>query len=496
MTSSNIKCSTGVPGLDDILGGGLRRNRLYLLEGNPGSGKTTTALQLLLEGVRNNEKVLYITLSETKAELEEVARSHGWDIQNLNIVDLSTVESVSKGETTLFHPAEVELNNLSKLLMDKVREIRPSLLVLDSLSEMRMMAQSPLRYRRQILTFKQQFSESNCTVLLLDDKVAVADDNQVQSIVHGIINLTSEPMKYGVLRRFLSVSKMRGIRYREGNHDYIIQTGGLRVFPRLIAAEHQSKFTKQPRHSGNHELDALLGGGFDSGTSNLLIGPAGSGKSTISSMFAHAAAERGEHVLYYAFDENAATLIQRSTEMGISFEPHIKTGRLELQQIDPAEIAPGELAHRILSYVEKKNTKVVILDSLNGYVSAMPDEGYLALHLHELTTYLANKGVMTIMIMAQHGLVGSQMGTPVDISYLADTVVLLRFFEALGAVRKAISVIKKRSGSHETTIRELMMRDNGIALGQPLKEFEGVLSGIPKFKGTADQMMEEHPDKK
>jgi circadian clock protein KaiC len=362
-------------------------------------------------------------------------------------------------------------------------------MVLDSLSEMRMMAQSPLRYRRQILSFKQQFSATNCTVLLLDDKIALADDNQVQSIVHGIISLTSAPMKYGIIRRALTITKLRGIHYREGNHDYLIQTGGLRVFPRLVAAEHLSKFTKISRSSGNAELDKLLGGGFDAGTSNLLVGPAGCGKSTIAAMFAHAAAQRGQHVLYYAFDENAATLMQRAGEMGIAFEPHIQSGRLKIEQIDPAEIAPGELSHRILSSVQANKTSLVVLDSLNGYVTAMPDEDYLTLHLHELTMYLAHQGVMTIMIMAQHGLVASQMGAPVDVSYLADTVVLLRFFEALGAVKKAISIIKKRSGSHETTIRELMMTEKGIVLGQPLKEFEGVLSGIPKFKGSADQML-------
>jgi circadian clock protein KaiC len=489
------KFKTGIAGLDNILGGGLRRNRMYLLEGNPGAGKTTTALQILIDGARRGEKVLYVTLSETKEELDEVATSHGWDLSRLEIIDLSAVEKVSKGDNTLFHPAEVELNNLAKLIVEKVRVARPTLMVLDSLSEMRMMAQSPLRYRRQILGFKQQFALEGCTVLLLDDKVSLGDDNQVQSIVHGVISLTSAPMRYGVIRRALTITKLRGVHYREGNHDYIIETGGLQVFPRLVAAEHLKKFTKIARSSGNAELDTLLGGGFDRGTSNLLVGPAGSGKSTIASMFAHAAAERGEHVLYYAFDENAATLMQRASEMGISFEPYINGGRLRVEQIDPAEISPGELAHRILTSVQANKTTLVVLDSLNGYVSAMPDEDFLTLHLHELTTYLAHQGVMTIMLMAQHGLVASQMSTPVDVSYLADTVVLLRFFEALGAVKKAISVIKKRSGSHETTIRELLMTNKGIVLGRPLTEFEGVLSGIPKFKGTADQILDQSDSK-
>ena len=464
---------------------------MYLVEGNPGAGKTTTALQFLLEGAARGEKVLYVTLSETKEELEEVARSHGWALDKIALIDLSALENTSKAQNTLYNPAEIELNHLAKLLLDHVKQIAPTRLVLDSLSEMRLMAQSALRYRRQILSFKQQFAAANCTVLLLDDKTGNDEDSQVQSIVHGIVTLISTPMKYGVVRRFLTVQKLRGTRFREGNHDYVIQTGGLSVFPRLVAAEHIRRFNKIPRSSGNAELDALVGEGLHTGTSNLLIGPAGSGKSTIASMFAHAAATRGEHVLYYAFDENSATLMQRARELGIDFAPLIEAGRLKVEQIDPANIAPGELAHNILVSVEEHKTQVVVLDSLNGYVTAMPDEDFLTLHLHELLTYLGQQGVMTVMLMAQHGLVGSQMSTPVDVSYLADTVILLRFFEALGSVKKAISVIKKRSGSHETAIRELLMTENGVVVGQPLREFEGVLSGIPKFKGHAEQIMKD-----
>ncbi|HYF48719.1 MAG TPA: ATPase domain-containing protein [Planctomycetota bacterium] len=483
-------CSTGIHGLDTILGRGLKRNRMYLLQGSPGAGKTTTALQYLLEGAARDEVVLYVTLSETKEELEEVARSHGWSLERIPLIDLSALENTSKATNTLYNPAEVELTQLSKLLMDRVHALKPDRLVLDSLSEMRLMSQSPLRYRRQILSFKQEFAKVGCTVLLLDDKNETEEENQVQSIVHGVITLTSAPMRYGVIRRYLTIQKLRGVRYREGNHDYVIETGGLRVFPRLVASEHLRAFTKELRSSGNRELDELIGGGLHTGTSNLLIGPAGSGKSTLASMFAHAACARGENVIYYAFDENSATLRQRAKEMGIDFEPHIKTGAMAVEQIDPANIAPGELAHNILTDVERRKTRVVVLDSLNGYVSAMPDEDFLTLHLHELLTYLGQQGVTTIMLMAQHGLIG-QMGTPVDVSYLADTVILMRFFEALGSVKKAISVIKKRSGRHETTIRELLMTERGVVLGQPLREFEGVLSGIPKFKGSSDQMIEQ-----
>ncbi len=479
-------CKTGVPGLDSILCGGLPRNCLYLVDGNPGVGKTTLALQFLLQGVKEKERCLYITLSETKSELDAVARSHGWDLTGIEIIELSAIERSLAGKTqnTMFQSAEVELSHLSKLLLEELDRLNPQRIVLDSLSEMRLLAQNPLRYRRQILTFKQRFAERNGTVLLLDDRSAVGPDVQVHSIVHGLISMAMAPLKYGMFRRTLNVAKLRGVEFREGNHDYSIKRGGISVYPRLVAAEHHRSFSKVLESSGNPELDALVGGGLHTGTSNLLMGPAGSGKSTIAMMFAHAAALRGLRASYYAFDESTHILRNRAQEMEIDFDPHIAAGRIELSQIDPAQIPPGELADRIVRSVERDNTKLVVLDSLNGYVNAMPSDDYLYLHLHELLTYLNQQGVLTLMILAQHGLVGP-MGAPVDVSYLADTVILTRFFEARGSVRKAISVIKKRSGPHETTLRELTMTKKGVNLGKPLVEFEGVLTGVPRMVGGA-----------
>jgi circadian clock protein KaiC len=484
MNLSTSKCGTGVPGLDSVLSGGLPRNCLYLVDGNPGVGKTTLALQFLLEGVKQKERCLYVTLSETKPELEAVAESHGWTLDGIDIVELSAIERslAGKSQNTIFQSAEVELAALSKLLLAEIDRTKPARIVLDSLSEMRLLAQSPLRYRRQILTFKQRFAERDCTVLLLDDRSAVGTDVQVQSIVHGLLSLTMAPLKYGIFRRFLSVTKLRGVHFREGTHDYVITRGGLKVFPRLIAAEHHTPFASTLASSGDEQLDALVGGGLHSGTSNLLIGPAGSGKSTIAAMFAHAAAGRGERVNYYAFDESAPILKNRARQLGRDFEPHIQAGNLKLHQIDPAEVAPGELAYDIVEAVTRDKARVVVLDSLNGYVNSMPNEEFLYLHMHELLSYLNQQGVMTIMILAQHGLVGP-MGAPVDVSYLADTVILTRFFEARGSVQKAISVIKKRSGPHETTIRELTMSTHGISISPPLSAFEGILTGVPRYLG-------------
>lgn len=472
---------TGVPGLDDVLCGGLPRNCLYLIDGNPGVGKTTLALQCLLHAAGAGERCLYITLSETKAELELVAQSHGWSLEGIDIIELSAIERSLTGtnQNTMFQSAEVELTQLSKLLLTELARTRPSLVVLDSLSEMRLLAQNPLRYRRQILTLKQQFIDRHATVLLLDDRSVVGTDVQVHSIVHGLISLSMAPLRYGMFRRTLSVTKLRGVAFREGNHDYLIDRGGLRVFPRLVAAEHQTNFRKELLSSGNDGLDALLGGGLHTGTSNLLMGPAGSGKSTIAMMFSHAAAERGDRVSYLAFDESAHVLLDRAQEMQIGFSGHVEDGRIELSQIDPAQVPPGKLAADIMLSVRERGTRVVVLDSLNGYVNAMPSDDLLYLHLHELLTYLNQQGVLTLMVMAQHGLVGPT-GAPVDVSFLADTVILTRYFEGRGAVRKAISVIKKRSGPHETTLRELTMTRHGVVLGPPLTDFEGVLTGAAR----------------
>jgi circadian clock protein KaiC len=482
-------CTTGVTGLDDILCGGLPRGCLYLVDGNPGVGKTTLALQFLLEGVRRKEKCLYVTLSETKPELERVAASHDWTLDGIEIIELSAIErAIGKGPKTMFQSSEIELSQLDTLLLETVDSLQPTRIVLDSLSEMRLLAQNALRYRRQILTLKQRFAERGCTVILLDDRSAAGSDVQVQSIVHGMISLINAPLQFGVMRRSLCVIKLRGVQYREGSHDYVIKKGGLHVFTRLIAAEHHTHFDKNMLSSGNAELDALLCGGLHGGTSNLLMGPAGSGKSTIAALFASAAARRGERVNFYTFDESAHILLERARQMGIELDSHMKAGRLALRQIDPAQVSPGELANNIMQSVKRDSVRVVVLDSLNGYVSAMPNEEYLELHLHELLTYLNQQGVVTIMVLAQHGLVGPA-GTTFDVSYLADTVILTRYFEALGGVKKAISVIKKRSGAHETTIRELQMSEGRVQIGGPLTDFEGVLTGSPRYLGSGEQLV-------
>jgi circadian clock protein KaiC len=484
MNSIALSCSTGVPGLDEILGGGLPRNSLYLVEGNPGVGKTTLAMQFLLEGVRCGETCLYVTLSETARELATVAASHHWNIDDIITIELSAVERAiaGSGPTTLFNSAEVELTQLSKLLMDEIERSRPARVVLDSLSEMRLLAQSPLRYRREILTFKQKLGALGCTVLMLDDRSSEGADVQVHSIVHGAISLYAAPLKYGIFRRSMAVTKMRGVRFREGTHDYIIETGGLRVFPRLVAADHHAAFKRRLGSSGNAAFDTLLGGGLHYGTSSLLIGPAGSGKSTLAAMFAHAAAGRGESVRYYLFDESVETLCQRAQALQLDLVPYIESGAVHLAQMDPAILSPGELSSRICKAVEAEGARVVILDSLNGYTTSMPQEEFLHLHLHELLSYLNQQGVMTIMVLAQHGLIGP-MGNPIDVSYLADSVILTRYFEALGCIRKAVSIIKKRSGPHEGTVRELSMSERGVTVGGPLDQFQGVLTGVPTYLG-------------
>jgi circadian clock protein KaiC len=478
-------CSTGVPGLDEVLSGGLLRDCLYLVEGKPGVGKTTLAMQFLLEGLRQGETCLYVTLSETRRELDVVAASHGWDLQQLSLIELSTVARAIGGDApnTLFRSAEVELAQLAKLLLQEIERIQPLRVVLDSLSEMRLLAQSPLRYRREVLRLKQSLADRGCTVLLLDDGNSQGTDIQVHSLVHGVLALESAPFKFGLFRRSLSVTKLRGVSYLEGSHDYVIERGGLRVFPRLVAPDHDMSLAKGTALSGNAQLDALLGGGLHFGTNNLIIGPAGSGKSTLASQFAHAAAARGERVNYYVFDETRATLCNRAADMQIDLRPHVEAGTLQISQMDPARISPGDLASRIRHAVESEGVRIVILDSLNGYVTAMPHEQYLHLHLHELLIYLNQQGVMTVMVLAQHGLFGP-MVAPIDVSYLADSVIITRFFEALGSIRKAISIIKKRSGPHELEVRELKMGARGIVVGPPLTEFQGVLTGVPEYLGA------------
>lgn len=479
------KMATGNEGLDDVLCGGFPANRLYLVEGDPGTGKTTLALNFLLEGARAGESVLYVTLSETKEELTAVAESHGWSLDSINIYELIPAEESLKTETqyTIFHPSEVELGDTTKAVIEQVERLKPRRIVFDSLSEMRLLARDPLRYRRQILALKQFFAGRQCTVLLLDDRASTDGDLQVQSIAHGVLMLEQLTLDYGAERRRLRVIKLRGSRYRGGFHDFTIQTGGIDVYPRLVAADHHQDFAPEPISGGVPALDALLGGGLDRGTSTLIMGPAGAGKSSIAAQFAATAAKRGEIAAAFIFDEGINIHLARAAGLGTDLRSEVEAGRVKVKQIDPAELSPGEFAYYVRRAVEQDGARVVIIDSLNGYLQAMPDERFLTVQMHELLTYLNQQGVVTILVMAQHGFMGVNMGTPVDVSYLADTVMLLRYFEASGAVRRAISVVKKRTGYHEDTIRELRLSSKGVEVGKPLTEFHGVLTGVPTYSG-------------
>jgi circadian clock protein KaiC len=492
-SNDNDCLNSGVEGLDEILAGGLPRDCFFLIQGDPGSGKTTLALQFLLEGVRRGENGFYITLSETKKELERVARSHGWSLEGIPLLELSAIEKLLRPEaqTTVFHPSEVELNKVCELILEKAGQAKPVRVVFDSLSELRLMAETPLRYRRQLLTLKQEFANYGSTVLLLDDKMNKAGvhvDPHVLSISHGVIEMEQLSPDYGISRRRLRVFKLRGTSFREGWHDYAIVTGGLRVFPRLIASEHHVEFKRESVSSGIAELDSLFGGGLDRGTTTLILGAAGTGKSTLALQYAVEMAAGGERSLVFTFDETLGILRARAKALGLDIDKHIKSGLITAQQVDPAELSPGEFAVRVRCGVEK-GAKLVVIDSLNGYLNSMPGERYLNNQLHELASFLNQQGVVTIVILAQHGLVAA-LEAPVDLSYLADTVVNTRYFEAEGVVKQALSVIKKRSGHHERTIREFKLESGkGIRIGQPLKEFHGVLSGAPVFSGSGRQMM-------
>src|SRR3954453_4217325 len=474
------KVPTGISGLDDILGGGLPARRLYLLQGQPGSGKTTLALQFLLTGARAGEKVLYISLSETREEVEEVARSHGWSLDGVEIVELSAIEKQLElsEQNTLFHASEIELMETTKLLLEAVDKVRPTRCAFDSLSELRLLSQDALRYRRQILSFKQYFAGRNCTTLLLDDSGHEGTDSHVLSLAHGVLILQQLAPEYGAARRRLTVQKVRGITYRGGYHDYVIATGGIQIFPRLVAAEHHRHFTNENLSSGLSELDALLGGGLPRGTSTLFSGPPGSGKSNVALTYAMAAARQGEKVAIYTFDESLPVLFARAAGLDFGLEELVEQGTVSVTQIDPAELSPGELTNRIRCAVEEEGAKVVYIDSLNGYLHSMGEERYVNLQLHELVTYLNQQGIVTMIVIAPSGVMG-HMQSPIDVTYLADTVIMFRFFEADGAVHKALSVIKKRTGQHEHTIRELFIERAGIRIGPPLDAFRGVLTGVP-----------------
>ncbi len=477
---------TGISGLDDILCGGFLPSRLYLIDGNPGAGKTTVAMQYLLQGVREGQRCMYVTLSESAEELHDGAHSHGWTLDGIDVIELIPGEDDLRGdeELTMFHPSEVELNETTRLMLEAVERINPQRLVFDSLSELRLLAQGSLRYRRQILALKQFFSGRECTVLMLDDRTSEGPDLQLQSIAHGVISLEHMAPTYGRALRQVRVVKFRGSDFRSGFHHIRLNRGGVDVFPRLAATDHSVDFDRVQLVSGVQALDNLLAGGIDSGTSTLIVGPAGAGKSTIALQYALAAVRRGQHAQIFTFDESKSTLMARAAGLGMAIPEGAGPGQLSVRQVDPAEISPGEFAHMVLRSVEDDDAKVVVIDSLNGYMNAMVDGQYLTAQLHELLSYLGNRGVSTFLIAAQTGMIAVQMGAPGDASYLADTIVYTRYFEHEGRVKKAISVLKKRSGQHEQTIRELRLSAQGVWLSEPLASLRGTLTGSPIDLGS------------
>ena len=482
------RVSMGIEGLDFILKGGLTKNRLYLLQGNPGTGKTTIGLQFLLDGEQKGETGLYITLSESKEELIAVGKSHGWDLEKLNIFDLTISGDTLRDDSryTVFHPSEVELDETTKAILNEVERINPTRIVFDSLSEMRMLASEPLRFRRQILALKQYFNGRQCTVMMLDDLTTQSAQRQLESIAHGVITLEYVPTEYGKQRHSLRVVKMRGVNFQSGSHDFNIETGGIVVFPRLASLDTKQDFETGAISSDLDDLEELLGG-LDYGTSTIFTGPAGIGKSTMALMYVYTAAKNGIRSAMYLFDESIETLYKRTSSLNMDIKKYVDEGMIVVRQIKLAELTPGELAYMVSQEVEKHNTRVVVIDSVNGYLMATPQERFLTMQFHELLGYLNSRGIVSILVVGQYGLIGS-MQTPIDMSYLADTVVLLRYFEAGGEVRQAISVLKKRTGKHERTIREFRIDKGGIQLGQPLSDFHGVLTGIPVYHGKSERV--------
>ncbi|MEW6762782.1 MAG: ATPase domain-containing protein [Pseudomonadota bacterium] len=486
-TAVTTRISTGIAGLDDILGGGLTPQRVYLVEGSPGAGKTTLGLQFLLDGAARGEAGLYITLSETADELTAVAASHGWSIEALSVFELAGETALDiDAQQSVFHPSEVELGETTRNVMSKVDEVKPVRVVFDSLSEMRLLAQSPLRYRRQILALKQFFTARTCTVLLLDDKTSQSDQH-LHSIAHGVISLEQIAKEFGKERRRVNIIKMRGIRFRGGYHDYVLNTGGITMFPRLVAAEHLRDFVPAVRATGADGIDTLLGGGLVRGTNTLIVGPSGIGKTTVSTRCILTALERGEKAAFYLFDEGLGTFFARSLALGMDLRPYADSGQFAIHHIDPAELAPGEFAQMLRDAVEVHKVDFIVIDSLNAYLQAMPGEQYLILQMHELLSYLNQQGVTTLLVLGQHGMVG-EVKSDVDLSYLSDSTLLMRFFESNGRLRRAITVIKSRAAEHALTIHELQLGRDGIRIGDALEGFDGVLSGLPSYRGSTPMM--------
>jgi circadian clock protein KaiC len=477
------RASTGVAGLDVVLGGGLPTQHVYLIEGDPGSGKTTLGLQFLRLGVQQNERGLYVTLSETAAELRTVAASHGWTLDGIELFELVSSEGLSPDlEQSILHPSQVELGETVRGVIAAVERLKPQRVVFDSLSEMRLLAQDPLRYRRQVLALKKFFADQGCTVLLLDDRSSRDTDQQLHSIAHGVISLEQSVDQYGPERRRLRVLKMRGIRFRGGEHDFVLDTGGLSVFPRLVAAEHRITPDHSVVSSGVPMLDALMGGGLPCGSSTLFSGPSGVGKTTTAMACTLASLQRGARAVYYLFDEGLATMLIRGKALGMDLEPYLKSGQLRVVPLDPAEVSAGEFAHMVRHAVEEDGAGLVAIDSLNAYLQAMPGSKYLMLQMHELLTYLNHRNIVTILILGQHGVLG-EIESDIDMSYLADAILLFRFFEARGRLLKAVSMVKSRTNRHEQTIREFRMGPKGLEVGQELTDFEGVIAGVTAYRG-------------
>jgi circadian clock protein KaiC len=487
--------TTGDEGLDYVLRGGLPRNAMYLLQGVPGSGKTTLALQFLLAGARRGERCMYVTLSETREEIMRVAQSHGWSLEPLALFELSSFQEILEATAgqSMFHPAEVELAEVTRPILDEVDRIKPSHVVIDSLSEIRLLSGELLRFRRQVLALKQFFAARKCTVLLLDDRTADVGSALLESLAHGVLTLERESPRYGRTRRRISVDKLRGVAMREGYHDIRIETGGVVVYPRLVAGDHPDRAKLEPLPSGLPELDRLLHGGPDRGTNTLLIGPSGVGKSTVATQYAIAAAARGEHAAMFLFDETVDTVCARAESLGMPLAEHLSSGLITVRQLDPAELTAGEFSHAVRRAVTEDGARVVVLDSLNGFMDSVPEERFISMHLRELLTFLNHRGVATLTLLAQHGLLREARGA-IDVSYLADNVILFRYFEAFGEVRRAISVMKKRSGPHERTIREFTLSsEHGIEIGEPLREFHGVLTGELSYVGTNTERLLDKP---
>jgi circadian clock protein KaiC len=487
MTASNEKATTGIAGLDDVLGGGFTRGRIYLVEGGPGAGKTTVGLQFLLEGAKLGERCLYITMSETTEELRSVAASHGWSLADISSFELSVEQDVltPDQQQSLLHPSVLELGEATEAIIKNVEALKPDRIVLDSVGELRLLSQSGLRFRHQLLALKQYFLPRRTTVVLLDAISQNGQDMILHSLVHGVLRLEQFVPAYGAERRRLSVTRYRGTRFRGGFHDFVIRTGGLSVFPRLVAAEHRRPYRGELETSGVAGLDALLGGGLERGTGTIITGPAGCGKSLLALHYAVQSADKGHKAAYYAFEEELGLLLERAEAIGVDLAGRVNDGQIFLQQVDAAELSPGEFAHELRARVERDETRVVVIDSLNGYYGAMPEERFLVLHVHALLSFLSRRGAVTIMTLAQHGLLG-EMRAPVDLTYLCDTLLTLRLFETAGRLRKAVSVVKKRAGFHKDTIHELLISSDGLKIGDPLINLHGVMRGVPDFVPASD----------